>query len=396
MRKREIIEKNNILLEQKMLLEKIGVEALVNDLTLKIDMLTKKVNNGENLEKELQKNVEKLTSLLNNEALNETELVEGVSNNIRNVLFAAFLALGMTTTQAQEKLDNAINMTSMNQSAETILSDNMKFQLVNNIQIYLKKSNDTKQIVVSITGKASQVTPPKGMTNEELAIKRAEEAKKFIEAKYGSKVIISSINIKIGKTKYQQGVDDVLDAKYTKEQGVDVTLNAYFGKNLVGEFNSLLINTGNNPDNICVYDTNNNLIHSTGFFGGGDKYHPNYLLRTTQAIIKNSLLAKYNEKFSGTIDELKSLLTAPINDKDVYYYNALRSLENLYNSGKPIYLYKLTDEMSVNLEGKGLVIVKAVVNDKDTSGDIKIRDKNNKLINANYDNQGFSVGMKGF
>ena len=396
MRKKELIEKNNILLEQKMLLEKIGAEGLVNDLTLKIDMLTKKVNNGENLEKELQKNVDKLTSLLNNDVLGETELVEGVSNNVRNVLFAAFLALGMTNSQAQEKLDNVTNVTSINKSAETILSDNTKFQIVNTIQGYLKKNNQTKQIIVTITGKASLVTPPKGMSNEDLAIKRAEEAKKFIEAKYGNKVIISSINFKIGTTKYQQGIDSSSDVKYEKEQGVDVKLTASFGKNLVGEFNSLLINTGNNPDNICVYDTNNQLIYSTGFFGGGDKYHPNYLLKTTQAINKNPFLAKFNEKFSGSMDELKSVLTAPINDKDVYYYNALKSLEDLYNSGKPIYLYKLTDEMNIDLEGKGVVTVKAVVNDKDTSGDIKIKDKNNNLINTNYDNQGFAVGMKGF
>ena len=75
MRKKELIEKNNILLEQKMLLEKIGVEGLVNDLTLKIDMLTKKVNSLD-----IQPNGDASDILIRNaKALKKLARKEGIS-----------------------------------------------------------------------------------------------------------------------------------------------------------------------------------------------------------------------------------------------------------------------------------------------------------------------------
>jgi hypothetical protein len=181
------INNANILLENRFILEKIGEESMVNSLTNKVKVLTQKVNNGENLEKELQNAISKLILVLKDDSIDENKIVEGVFDYAKIALISGLMALGMSNAQAQSKIDNSINISSVNKSAEVELSNNLKLGISRTINGYLNEG--VNQIIIEIVGKASLVTPPAGMTNEELATKRAEKAKEYIEAKYGNKVM---------------------------------------------------------------------------------------------------------------------------------------------------------------------------------------------------------------
>jgi hypothetical protein len=305
-------------------------------------------------------------------------------------LFAAFLALGMTNSQAQQKVNTVTNITSTNKSADVELSDEIKMKISKTIDGYFIKNKDVKQIVIEIIGKASQVTPPAGFTNKDLAYKRAEEANDFIEAKYGNKVIISNIETEIGKTKYVRGVDTKDDEKFKQEQGVTVNIKASFGPVLKGKFSSLTVIPEKNPDNLVIYNIKGDLVTSTGFFGSGTEYHPHYILSVTMSIVNNKYLEKYNKKFDGTLDELKALLTQPISKNDTYYNNALKALIERYKNNKPIYLYDLLDKKTIDLTNEGTVKIKVITNDKDTGGSITFIDLNNKTIKGVYNSNGFS------
>lgn len=383
------INKANLLLETRFILEKVGTESMVNDLTNKVVSLTKQVNSGENVENELQNAISRLMLIIKDDSITETQLTEGLYDYAKVALMSGLIALGMNNTQAQEKISNLTNISTTNKSADVNLSDDIKHTISTTIDNQLAKK-DVKQIVISLVGKASQVTPPAGLTNQDLASKRVDQARDFIESKYGNKVIISNITTEIGTTKYIKGIDAKDDAKFTKEQGVTVKINAILGKTLSGEFKSINVIPGKNPDNLVVYNFKGEIITSTGFFGSGEKYHPHYILSTTMAILKNKDLAKYNEQFKGTLEELKSLLTQSLGVKDDYYNNALKSLINLYNNKKPIYLYNLKESVNLDLAGKGNVIIKVVANDKDTEGSVVIKDSNNKPIKGVYNKLGFS------
>jgi hypothetical protein len=382
------INNANILLENRFILEKIGEESMVNSLTNKVKVLTQKVNNGENLEKELQNAISKLILVLKDDSIDENKIVEGVFDYAKIALISGLMALGMSNAQAQSKIDNSINISSVNKSAEVELSNNLKLGISRTINGYLNEG--VNQIIIEIVGKASQVTAPAGMTNEELATKRAEKAKEYIEAKYGNKVIVSNITTKIGDTKYIRGVDSQDSQKFTKEQGVSINIVASFGGNLNGYFNSIIVSPGKNPDNLLVYNSRGELITSTGFFGDGDKYHPHYLVSTTMAIVKDNKLGNNTKLFEGTLDELKTLLTQPLADNDTYYNNALKILINRYNNNKPIYLYDLHTPKSLDLSDLGFVTIKVVTSDKDTEGSVIINGSNNQKIKGIYNKKGFS------
>lgn len=384
-----IINKANVLLENKFIEGKIGKESMINDLTNKVNDLTKRVNSGENLQNELKNVINRLILVLKDDSIDENKIVEGVFDYAKIALMSGLMALGMNNAQAQAKLDKSINISSVNKSAEVELSDNIKLDVSRTINRYLNQDKGVNQIIIEIVGKASQVTPPAGMTNEELATKRAEKAKEYIEAKYGNKVIVSNITTNIGTTKYISGVDSKDSQKFTKEQGVSINIVASFGGNLSGYFNSIVISPGKNPDNLLVYNLKNELITSTGFFGDGDKYHPHYLVSTTMAIVKNKELGNNTKLFEGTLDELKSLLTQPLADNDTYYNAALKILIDRYNNNKPIYLYDLHTPKTLDLSDLGFVIVKVVTSDKDTEGSIVING-NNQKIKGVYNKKGFS------
>jgi hypothetical protein len=385
-----IINKANILLENKFIEEKIGKDSMINDLTNKVNDLTKRVNSGENLENELKNVINKLILVLKDDSIDENKIVEGVFDYAKIALISGLMALGMTNTQAQSKIDNSINISSVNKSAEVELSDNIKLDVSRTINRYLNHDKGVNQIIIEIVGKASQVTPPAGMTNEELATKRAEKAKEYIEAKYGNKVIVSNITTNIGTTKYISGVDSKDSQKFTKEQGVSINIVASFGGNLSGYFNSIIISPGKNPDNLLVYNSKDELITSTGFFGDGDKYHPHYLVSTTMAIVKDNELGNNTKLFEGTLDELKTLLTQPLADNDTYYNNALKILIDRYNNNKPIYLYDLHTPKTLDLSDLGFVTIKVVTSDKDTEGSVIINGSNNQKIKGIYNKKGFS------
>ena len=385
-----IINKANVLLENKFIEEKIGKDSMINDLTNKVNDLTKRVNSGENLENELKNVINKLILVLKDDSIDENKIVEGVFDYAKIALISGLMALGMTNTQAQSKIDNSINISSVNKSAEVELSDNIKLDVSRTINRYLNQDKGVNQIIIEIVGKASQVTPPAGMTNEELATKRAEKAKEYIEAKYGNKVIVSNITTNIGTTKYISGVDSKDSQKFTKEQGVSINIVASFGGNLSGYFNSIVISPGKNPDNLLVYNSKDELITSTGFFGDGDKYHPHYLVSTTMAIVKDNELGNNAKLFEGTLDELKTLLTQPLADNDSYYNNALKILIDRYNNNKPIYLYDLHTPKTLDLSDLGFVIIKVVTSDKDTEGSVIINGNNNQKIKGIYNKKGFS------
>jgi hypothetical protein len=385
-----IINKANVLLENKFIEEKIGKDSMINDLTNKVNDLTKRVNSGENLENELKNVINKLILVLKDDSIDENKIVEGVFDYAKIALISGLMALGMTNTQAQSKIDNSINISSVNKSAEVELSDNIKLDVSRTINRYLNQDKGVNQIIIEIVGKASQVTPPAGMTNEELATKRAEKAKEYIEAKYGNKVIVSNITTNIGTTKYISGVDSKDSQKFTKEQGVSINIVASFGGNLSGYFNSIVISPGKNPDNLLVYNSKDELITSTGFFGDGDKYHPHYLVSTTMAIVKDNELGNNAKLFEGTLDELKNLLTQPLADNDSYYNNALKILIDRYNNNKPIYLYDLHTPKTLDLSDLGFVIIKVVTSDKDTEGSVIINGNNNQKIKGVYNKKGFS------
>lgn len=385
-----IINKANVLLENKFIEEKIGKDSMINDLTNKVNDLTKRVNSGENLENELKNVINKLILVLKDDSIDENKIVEGVFDYAKIALISGLMALGMTNTQAQSKIDNSINISSVNKSAEVELSDNIKLDVSRTINRYLNQDKGVNQIIIEIVGKASQVTPPAGMTNEELATKRAEKAKEYIVAKYGNKVIVSNITTNIGTTKYISGVDSKDSQKFTKEQGVSINIVASFGGNLSGYFNSIVISPGKNPDNLLVYNSKDELITSTGFFGDGDKYHPHYLVSTTMAIVKDNELGNNTKLFEGTLDELKTLLTQPLADNDSYYNNALKILIDRYNNNKPIYLYDLHTPKTLDLSDLGFVIIKVVTSDKDTEGSVIINGNNNQKIKGVYNEKGFS------
>lgn len=385
-----IINKANVLLENKFIEEKIGKDSMINNLTNKVNDLTKRVNSGENLENELKNVINKLILVLKDDSIDENKIVEGVFDYAKIALISGLMALGMTNTQAQSKIDNSINISSVNKSAEVELSDNIKLDVSRTINRYLNQDKGVNQIIIEIVGKASQVTPPAGMTNEELATKRAEKAKEYIEAKYGNKVIVSNITTNIGTTKYISGVDSKDSQKFTKEQGVSINIVASFGGNLSGYFNSIVISPGKNPDNLLVYNSKDELITSTGFFGDGDKYHPHYLVSTTMAIVKDNELGNNAKLFEGTLDELKTLLTQPLADNDSYYNNALKILIDRYNNNKPIYLYDLHTPKTLDLSDLGFVIIKVVTSDKDTEGSVIINGNNNQKIKGIYNKKGFS------
>jgi hypothetical protein len=385
-----IINKANILLENKFIEEKIGKDSMINDLTNKVNDLTKRVNSGENLENELKNVINKLILVLKDDSIDENKIVEGVFDYAKIALISGLMALGMTNTQAQSKIDNSINISSVNKSAEVELSDNIKLDVSRTINRYLNQDKGVNQIIIEIVGKASLVTPPAGMTNEELATKRAEKAKEYIEAKYGNKVIVSNITTKIGDTKYISGLDSKDSQKFTKEQGVSINIVASFGGNLNGYFNSIVISPGKNPDNLLVYNSRGELITSTGFFGDGDKYHPHYLVSTTMAIVKDNELGNNTKLFEGTLDELKTLLTQPLADNDTYYNNALKILIDRYNNNKPIYLYDLHTPKTLDLSDLGFVTIKVVTSDKDTEGSVIINGSNNQKIKGIYNKKGFS------
>jgi len=383
-----IINKANILLENKFIEEKIGKDSMINDLTNKVNDLTKRVNSGENLENELKNVINKLILVLKDDSIDENKIVEGVFDYAKIALISGLMALGMTNTQAQSKIDNSINISSVNKSAEVELSNNLKLDISRTINDYLNEG--VNQIIIEIVGKASLVTPPAGMTNEELATKRAEKAKEYIEAKYGNKVIVSNITTKIGDTKYISGLDSKDSQKFTKEQGVSINIVASFGGNLNGYFNSIVISPGKNPDNLLVYNSRGELITSTGFFGDGDKYHPHYLVSTTMGIVKDNELGNNTKLFEGTLDELKTLLTQPLADNDTYYNNALKILIDRYNNNKPIYLYDLHTPKTLDLSDLGFVTIKVVTSDKDTEGSVIINGSNNQKIKGIYNKKGFS------
>jgi hypothetical protein len=385
-----IINKANILLENKFIEEKIGKDSMINDLTNKVNDLTKRVNSGENLENELKNVINKLILVLKDDSIDENKIVEGVFDYAKIALISGLMALGMTNTQAQSKIDNSINISSVNKSAEVELSDNIKLDVSRTINRYLNQDKGVNQIIIEIVGKASLVTPPAGMTNEELATKRAEKAKEYIEAKYGNKVIVSNITTKIGDTKYISGLDSKDSQKFTKEQGVSINIVASFGGNLNGYFNSIIISPGKNPDNLLVYNSRGELITSTGFFGDGDKYHPHYLVSTTMGIVKDNELGNNTKLFEGTLDELKTLLTQPLADNDTYYNNALKILIDRYNNNKPIYLYDLHTPKTLDLSDLGFVTIKVVTSDKDTEGSVIINGSNNQKIKGIYNKKGFS------
>ena len=383
------INNANILLENRFILEKIGEESMVNSLTNKVKVLTQKVNNGENLEKELQNAISKLILVLKDDSIDENKIVEGVFDYAKIALISGLMALGMSNAQAQSKIDNSINISSVNKSAEVELSNNLKLGISRTINGYLNEG--VNQIIIEIVGKASLVTPPAGMTNEELATKRAEKAKEYIEAKYGNKVIVLNITTKIGDTKYIRGVDSQDSQKFTKEQGVSINIVASFGGNLFGSFKSIVISPGMNPDNLLVYNRKGELITSTGFFGDGNKYHPHYLVSTTMSIVKDKKLGNNTKLFKGTLDELKTLLTQPLADNDTYYNNALKILIDRYNNNKPIYLYDLHTPKTLDLSDLGFVTIKVVTSDKDTEGSVIINGSNNQKIKGIYNKKGFSM-----
>ncbi len=387
------INKANLLLENRFILEKVGGDSMINDLTNKVKTLTQQVNNGENLETELQNAISRLILLIKDETIDENTLSEGLYDYAKIALISGFMALGLNNAKAQEKVSDLINISATNKSADIQLSDDIKLEISKTIDSQLSRNKDVKQIVIDLIGKASQVTPPAGLTNQDLASKRAEQAKDFIEAKYGNKVIISTIKTEIGSNKYIRGVDINTDDKFTKEQGVTVKIKAVFGKSLIGEFNSITVIPGKNPDNLVVYNMKGSLITTTGFFGSGEKYHPHYVLMTTMAILKDKNLAPYNEQFKGTLEELKTLMTQSLGKKDDYYNNALRTLTEMYNNNRPIYLYKLTDSVDLDLTGKGNVAINVVTNDKDTNGTVVIKDSNNKPIKCIYDYNGFTFNV---
>jgi hypothetical protein len=391
MKNKKIINKANLILETRHILEKVGKESMVNDLTAKVKLLTQKVNSGENVEQELKNSIERLFLVLKDDTIDETFLSEGLSNYVKMSLIAGLMALGMNNAQAQEKVQDVISVSSTNKSGEINLNSKTKINLLNTINSKFKSEKGVKQIVITIVGKASQVTAPKGITNEELATQRAEEAKQFIKDKYGDKVFVSDTKIEMGDTKYIKGVSSSSDSSFEQEQGVEIRVKAIFGVDLSGEFNTVTVNPGKNPDNLVVYNQNGEILASTGFFGSGDKYHPHYILRTTLAISENQDLAKYNEQFNGSIDELKTILTSPLGDKDTYYKKAMQELIQRYNNNEPIYLYKLADSLTLDLSGKGFVTIKVVTNDNKTKGDVSIKDSNNQTINASYDLNGFSI-----
>lgn len=385
-----IINKANILLENKFIEEKIGKDSMINDLTNKVNDLTQRVNNGENLENELRNAINRLALVVKNDNLDEATLNEGLYDYAKIALVSGLLALGVPNAQAQEKVNNLTSISSVNKSAEVELSDNIKLDVSRTINSHLNQNKDVNQIIIEIVGKASQVTPPAGMTNEELATKRAEKAKEYIEAKYGNKVIVSNITTKIGDTKYIRGVDSKDSQMFTKEQGVSINIVASFGGNLSGYFNSIVISPGKNPDNLLVYNLKGELITSTGFFGYGDKYHPHYLVSTTMSIIKDKKLGNNTKLFEGTLDELKTLLTKPLADNDTYYNDALKILIDRYNNNKPIYLYDLHTPKTLDLSDLGFVTIKVVTSDKDTEGSIIINGNNNQKIKGVYNQKGFS------
>jgi hypothetical protein len=391
MRNKKIINKANLILETRYILEKVGKESMVNDLAAKVKLLTQKVNSGENVEQELKNSIERLILVVKDDTIDENFLSENLSNYVKMSLIAGFMALGMNNAQAQQKVQDVISVSSTNKSAQTDLSDELKNNLSNIINSKFKSENGVKQIVITIVGKASQVTAPKGMTNQQLAAQRAEQAKQFVQEKYGDRVIVSDMKTEIGDTKYIKGVSSSSDSSFEKEQGVGIRVKAIFGKNLSGEFNSVTVIPGKNPDNLVVYNKSGQILSSTGFFGSGDKYHPHYILRTTLAISQNKDLAKYNEQFRGSIDELKAMLTNPLGDKDDYYKNAMQELIQRYNNNEPIYLYKLSDSLTLNLSDKGFVTIKVVTNDNKTKGEVSIKDSNNQTINGSYDVNGFSI-----
>jgi hypothetical protein len=393
--KKNKMYKANILLENRYISEKIGEESLVNDLTNKVKELTLRVNNGENLESELQNSISKLILALKDNSIDENKIVEGVFDYAKIALISGLMALGMSNAQAQTKINNAINtssvnISSVNKSAEVELSSKIKIDILKTINGYLNQNKDVDKIVIEIVGKASQVTAPAGMSNEELAIKRAENAKSYIEDKYGDKVVVSNITTEIGSTKYIRGVDTGSDDKFTKEQGVSINLIAKFGGNLFGSFKSIVISPGMNPDNLLVYNRKGELITSTGFFGDGNKYHPHYLVSTTMSIVKDKKLGNNTKLFKGTLDELKTLLTQPLADNDTYYNNALKILIDRYNNNKPIYLYDLHTPKTLDLSDLGFVTIKVVTSDKDTEGSIIINGSNNQKIKGVYNKKGFS------
>lgn len=385
------INKANLLLENRFIFEKVGGDMMVNDLISKVKSLTKQVNDGENLDVELQNAISKLMFAIKDETIDEAKLTDGLYDYAKVTLISGLMALGLNHAQAQQKVQDVVSISSTNKSAQTNLSDEVKNNLSNIINSKFKAENGVKQIVITLIGKASQVTAPKGMTNQQLASQRAEQAKKYINDKYGDRVIISDINTEIGDTKYIKGVSSSSDASFEKEQGVDIRVKAIFGKNLSGEFNSVTVIPGKNPDNLVVYDKSGNLISSTGFFGSGDKYHPHYILKTTLAITQNKGLAKFNQQFKGSVEELKSILTSPLSDKDDYYKNAVQELIERYNKNEPIYLYKLSDSLTLNLSDKGFVTIKVVTNDDKTKGEVSIKDTSNQRINVSYDLNGFSM-----
>jgi hypothetical protein len=385
-----IINKANILLENKFIEEKIGKDSTINDLTNKVNDLTQRVNNGENLENKLRNAINRLALVIKNDNLDEANINEGLYDYAKIALVSGLLALGVPNTQAQQKVNNLTSISSVNKSAEVELSDNIKLDVSRTINSHLNQNKDVNQIIIQIVGKASQVTAPAGMTNEELATKRAEKAKEYIEAKYGNKVIVSDITTKIGDTKYIRGVDSQDSQKFTKEQGVSINIVASFGGNLSGYFNSIVISPGKNPDNLLVYNRKGELITSTGFFGDGDKYHPHYLVSTTMSIVKDKKLGNNTKLFEGTLDELKTLLTQPLADNDTYYNNALKILIDRYNNNKPIYLYDLHTPKTLDLSDLGFVTIKVVTSDKDTEGSIIINGSNNQKIKGIYNKKGFS------
>lgn len=385
-----IINQANILLENKFIEEKIGKESLIKDLTNKVTDLTNRVKSGQNVENELRNTINRLALSIKNNNLEEAALNEGLYDYAKIALVSGLLALGVPNAKAQEQVNNLTTISSVNKSADVQLSDNIKSEVSRTINRYLNNDKSVNQIIIEIVGKASQVTPPKGMTNEELATKRAEKAKEYIEAKYGDKVIVSNITTKIGTTKYVRGVDSKDSKMFTQEQGVSINIIASFGGNLSGYFNSIVISPGKNPDNLLVYNSKGELITSTGFFGDGDKYHPHYLVSTTMSVIKDKKLGNNIKVFEGTLDELKSLLTQPLADNDTYYNNALKILIDRYNNNKPIYLYDLHTPKTLDLSELGFVTIKVVTSDKDTEGAIIINSNNNQKIKGKYDKKGFS------
>ena len=86
-----IINKANVLLENKFIEEKIGKDSMINNLTNKVNDLTKRVNSGENLENELKNVINKLILVLKDDSIDENKIVEGVFDYAKIALISCLL-----------------------------------------------------------------------------------------------------------------------------------------------------------------------------------------------------------------------------------------------------------------------------------------------------------------